>query len=309
VILRTGKGTAATKSSGRTLTVTGVSVTPGSTLVVGIAWENDNAGEKPTLTRGNKDFKYVSGSEQQQGDTLVRFYKKRIKKGGSKDIVATWPTALTARAMFLTEITEASAKDVQQSNGNASGTSPATGPAVTSTVADTISIAAFASLGPTNDAAATAGAGHTLGQRVGTSGAPPLSNITLQETYEILSATGNIRATLSLTTAREVAATIVAFAASETYTIVRAEYYGWDSSPEAESVRFTVTPSSGTGFTVVLPRREFEELTDAQVSDYIANQCQWHADKVVDSAPSPDFEPDATFNTRVASFVNDTVVV
>jgi len=306
-ITRTAKGTAGTKVSGTTLTISGVSFTPGSTLVVGIAWEEDHVGEKPAIKRGNKDLKFIASSQQKQGDTFVRLYKRRIKKGGSKDIVATWPSNHTARAMFATQITESSAKDVQQSNGNASGTSPATGTAVTSTIADTISIAAFASVGPTNDTAATAGAGHTIGQRVGTSGAPPASNITLQETYEILSATGNVRSTLTLTTAREVAATIVAFKATQTYTIVRATYHPFDGNPESESIAFVLKDETTDPlFTVHIPRHDFEEMSDTEVEDYIRNDCQWRADKDFDNAASPDFDPDATFDTRVSSFVNDT---
>ncbi len=306
-ITRTAKGTAASKSSGTTLTISSVSIEAGAVLVVGIAWEDDNPGETPTLKIGNRDLTFVVDSHLKQGDTIVRIYKTRVKASKAKDITAVWPTALTARAMFATQIKEASAKDVQSTNGNASGTNPTTGTAVTSTIADTISIAAFACLGPTSDTAATAGAGHTIGQRIGTTGGAAASNITLQETYEILSATGNVRSTLTLTTARVCAASIVAFAPTQTYTLVGVEQYHRTQNENADWVVTTIEDESGRGFQIRIDPEKFDDMSDAEYKEALKELCGVHADNIIDGLDVTDV--DSARDTRMSGFVDDEVII
>jgi len=304
-ITRTALGTASSKAATTSLTLTNVTLDEGDFLVVGVAYETDAAID--SVKWGGKELRLSKG--QTQGDTRVRLYQKRIRKSATKDITITWAANMSARAMFAVKLTEVGRKDVEQGNSQTATTSPATGSAVTSTVADTISIAAFASLGPSGDTPGTAGAGHTLGQRDGTTGAPPASNVTIQETYEILSATGNVRATMTGATSRDWANVIVAYRASQTFTVDRALYVSHDAYPHAESVHLVIHDESGTGFTIVIPREDFENLTDAEVEDWIKRECVWWADKQIDQEVSPDFTPDATFNTRVASFVDDTFKV
>lgn len=309
-ITRTAKGTNASKSSGVALTVSSVSANAGSLLVVGIAWEEDNVGEKPTIKWGNRDLKYIPGSEATRGDTIVRLYRTRVKKNVTKDMTATWPTALTARAMFVTMLKESSVTDGVQTNSGASTINLATGASFDASVDDTISIAAFATLGPSDDLQGVAGLGHSLGQRVGTSGGGSASNVTIQETYEILTVLGGVRATLTLTTGRPYCCSIAAFKSSQIYTVNRAYYQPWDSHPSHESVVFVMEDESNTEvFQVLVDREEFESMTDTEVEDLIAEKCQWYDAKIRDNAPSPDFVPDAAFNTRVTSFENDVVVI
>lgn len=311
---RTAKGTASSKTSGTTLTLSAVTCDVGSTLVVGVAWKDGGNSDKPTVKFGNKDMKFVTGSEEVTGDTVVRQYRKKIRKGGkARDISITWTNAKLARCMFATQITEASVKDVQAGRNDTAATTPATStPAAApdSNVANTIQVAAFAARGPNTDTAATAGAGHTIGQRVGTVGAPPASNITLQETYEALTAVGAVRSTITLTTARDTAQNVVAFKASQTYTVSRAYYQPYDGHPQHEVVVFVLEDEAGDEvFQTQIDRETFEDMTDQEVTDQLARDCQWFDSKERDSAPSPDFVPDGAFNTRVSSFVNDTVVV
>lgn len=310
---RTAKGTTSSKTSGTTLTLSGIACDVGSTLVVVVAWKDGGQSDKPTIKFGNKDLKFVTGSEASTGDTFIREYRKKIRKAKTRDISITWTNAKAARCMFATQITEASKKDVNAGRGQTAQTTPATstpGAAPNTTVANTIQIAGFAIRGPSTDATGTAGAGHTAGQRVGTTGAPPASNITLQETYEILTATGAARSTVTLTTARDVASTVVAYKASQTYTVGRTYYQPYDGHPNMESVVFVMEDETNAEvFAIHLQREEFEEATDQEVSDRIQADCQWWDAKVRDSAPSPDFTPDATFDTRVASFENDEFIV
>ena len=50
-------------------------------------------------------------------------------------------------------------------------------------------------------------------------------------------------------------------------------------------------------------------MTDTEVTERITGQCSWWAKKQIEQGVSPDFTPDAAFNTRVASFVNDTIKI
>lgn len=308
---RTAKGTNASKTNGTALTVSGVAATAGTALVVGIAWEDNTQGDKPVIKWGNRELRYIVDSEQQRGDTIVRLYRTRIKNSKTKDVTATWANAVDARAMFVTEITEGSRKDVVAGRGESSTTSPATStPAAApdSTVANTLQIGAFASLGPTSDPAATAGAGHSLGQRVGTTGGGAGSNITLQETFEILTAVGAVRSTLTLTTARAVASTVCAFRAVQTYTVRATSHIPWKVNGMSNRVQFIVQDETPTDvFVVELPVEVFEILTDQQVTDYIAAAAQWYTD-VIESENDRE-DPDSTIETRLATFDNDTVTL
>ena len=88
-------------------------------------------------------------------------------------------------------------------NTQDAATDPATGSAVTTTAADTIHIAAFGSRGPSSDTVGSVDVGHTSGQRVGTTGTPPVSNVTIHETWELLTSTGNCRSHKTGATSRD----------------------------------------------------------------------------------------------------------
>lgn len=309
-LTRTLKGSAADKASGTSLAINDVSMNAGDLLVLILSFETES-----TLVSapkyGKKEMRYIENSGATQGDTRVRFYRFRVRKTSTRNIVVTWNAAVTARAMIALSLTNVGKANVLSTNTHATDTgSPNSGTAVTTTIADTLHIAAFASLGGTPDTIGTAGNGHTLGARVGTSGPPVESNVTLQETHEILTATGDCRASLTGATARKWAVSIVAFRSTQVYTVSRAEYYPFDGYPAQEKVIFVMKDESGDEkFTVTIPRFEFEAATDQEITDRITGDCVWWENKVRDDAPSPDFTPDSAFNTRVASFVNDTVIV
>lgn len=306
---RVPKGTNSSKTSGTALTVSGVQPAAGSTLVVAVAWEDEGQSDKPTIKWGNRELKYVIGSEAQRGDTVVRQYKTRVKVGKAKDVTVTWQNAKTTRCMFVTEITEASKVDAVQINDGPSTLAPGTGAAVQTTVANTIHIAAFAIIGPSTDAVPTANIGHTLGQRVGTSGGGAASNITLIETYEILPASlVNVRSTLTLLTSRAYCANIAAYSAVETYTIASTEHIPWKVTGMSNRVRFNVEDSGNNPvFVVELPTEVFEILTDQQVTDFVRSAALWYTD--VAESENDKEDPDIEIETRLGAFDNDTVVI
>lgn len=308
-ITRTAKGTASAKASGTTLTVADVALTAGQTLIVGVAFDNSQG--EPVVTLRNKELHVVAGSKQANAGTgfSVMLFRKIVHKTGTRDVTATWGAAIGARAMFVTAVDEASIKDVGQKNEQDGTGAPATGTAVTSTAADTISVAAFASVGPSSDTAGTAGAGHTLGQRVGTTGAPPVSNVTIQETFEILSATGNIRATLSGATSRDWASTIVALSAAQAYTVVDAyENLRITDNDANQVVVLLESETTGDFVAVRLDPEDFDALSDVEVTEKLRQACTWHVEHRINNElvhPSAD----STRDTRLATFVNDVVTV
>ncbi|MCP4201807.1 MAG: hypothetical protein GY769_07735 [bacterium] len=280
----------------------------GSTLVVGIAYDNA-AGAPTTVKYGKRELTEIERQANPGTGITVALWKAGyLRHSNSRDIVATWSSEITERAMFATQITEAGAKDVESSAEQDGTTTPATGAAQTTTVADTIHIAAFAANGPTTDTPATANLGHIIGQRIGTAGAPAISNVTLQETYETLTATGNCRATLSLTTARDCCAVIVAFKARQVYTIKKMFQHLGVADHTSDWVNVVVeSETSYDTLMVHLDANRFDELTDQEVKDAIASACAWHAQSKDDDLVNPD--PDTERDTRMATFIDEQVVL
>lgn len=206
-IVRTAKGTAISKVSGTTLSLASVFIKSGASLVVGVAYD---AGQgAPVVTWGNRVLSQIV-TRSQSGAATALFLLRHINEDRTRTITCTWSGAIVAKAMFVTQVQGVKIQDVSTGAAEASTGSPTTGTAVTSTEPDTIQIAAMGSQGPPSDAAGTIAEGHTSGQRAGTTGAPPASNITIHETYEILSATGDVRSTKSGATARTWANVILA---------------------------------------------------------------------------------------------------
>lgn len=301
-ITRTAKGTAQSKAANTTLQISNVALNAGDLLIVGLGYETDFA--LNDVQWGSRSLNIVANSGATQGDTRVRLYRARVRDTATRNIVATWAGNISARAMFATAITEASVKDVGSTATFASGTTaPNTGTAVTSTVADTISIAAFVSGGPSTDTAGTAGDGHTLGQRVGTTGGAAGTNVTIQETFEILSATGDVRASLSGATGRIWACSIAAFHARETFTVKTAVHDRWGT--HGQDVRFVLEDTKGQRHQVFLDKILFDGATDQQVTDALVRRAAW----VFGGASGQTLETDATRDTRIATFVNDVIKV
>jgi len=208
---RLAKGTVADKTTGNTLTLADVAVKKGNLIVVMMAYTKE-CGTPATVKWGNRELgqranKVNIGSGLEASMWTV----PEVIRNGTKDIVATWNNPTSAKAMMVTVVDGANIVDVSSSRQLDATTDPATGDAETTTVDSTFHIACFASKGPLNDTAGTPGSGHSAGQRIGTSGAPPISNVTIQETYEELTSIGNCRAELTGATERDWASIIIAF--------------------------------------------------------------------------------------------------
>jgi len=214
-ITRTAKGTAALKDTGTTLTLSDVSVDPG-TLVVGIGFQGTAA---PTgVAWGGRGFIRMG---QRIDNTLnfgVSAWKIRIGKSTARTITATWAATPNARCMLASHLDATlDIDDIARSLSTATG-APSAGPTGTLSTTEDFAFGFHVSEGPANNdtAASSAGGGFSLGQRVGTNGVPPVSNVTIQETYLQTIASTALTSSLSGATARDWANIVVPMLPSAT---------------------------------------------------------------------------------------------
>ena len=193
---RTALGTASDKSTALSLTIANVSLDQDDTLIVGTAYDTGQGA--PTVTWGNHDLDLVKG--ESGGGLACRLWEYHRGAGTkSKTITVAWSgTAPTAKVMFATKFSGGyKAVDLALSQFEADTTAPDSGTATLTTYADEVFIGAIASEGPGNDAAGTPSNGYTAGQRVGVNGAPPVSNVTIQELYKEVSVTETTAAAMT----------------------------------------------------------------------------------------------------------------
>lgn len=211
-IIRTARGTASSKTSGTTLTVSGVQSDGRSTMVVGVSWD-DSVGN-PTVEHGGHDIPWVVRNSGGGNGVSTAIYSRTrtTNKVKTEDMVVTFPSAVTAKVMFVTQYTEISFSDLTLSNSQTNVTSANAGIATLTNFDDEACIAAFGSEGPSGDTQGAAALEYTLGQRVGTTGGTDDTNITIQETYKILTETESTRARLTDITARDVTSCLVTLA-------------------------------------------------------------------------------------------------
>lgn len=304
---RTALGTNSAKASGTSLSINNVTVPAGASLVVGLAYE-DSQGQPDTVKYGKKILtRAVKQIHSTAGLEVGLWFARNIKKGTERDIVATWASAIEARAMFASYLTEAGAEDVQSKDENFNNTTITTGAAVLTTAAKTFHIAALASKGPNTDTVGTAASGDTLGQTVGTSGGVDTTNIFLRETYENFAIIGDLRGRILNATARDNAGAGVAFKAWQTFTIEEVIQWHRDMNDTPDYVRVRIEDESNRGFWDVLLPEEFDAMTDADFTEWVTRACARWSERILDSGSNVD--DDSVRDTRMATFVNDEIIL
>lgn len=180
---RTAKGSAKAKASGTTLTLSSVSLTMNHAIFAIVGFQGTAV---PTSVKaGTKDLnKVIQRIDLTAGFGGAIYYKRVIRNGGTRDIVATWASAIGARAMAVITVDEPML--FLEGAGNMENTaSPTTSQAASDLpVHDCFHLGGFISQGPSNDAVPTLSTDWTAGQRDGTVGVPPVSNITVMEGYK-----------------------------------------------------------------------------------------------------------------------------
>lgn len=202
VISRTPKGTVTDKSSGLTLTISAIELAgDGSALFVGLAY--DSGAGSPIIRWGQQRLEPIV---TQTGGGIVCRAAVYLRQGetATHDLVATWDTtAPTAKAMFATELVDAAVPDLVASQFEAGSTDPDSGTASTPSKDPEIYLGVFASEGPASDTPGTIENGYSDGQRAGTAGAPPVSNVTVHETFKIVTAAESTAAAKTGATQRD----------------------------------------------------------------------------------------------------------
>jgi len=211
------KGTNSSKVSGTTLTISSVAMKAGECLAV-FAGYSDAQGH-PTIKWGNRQLKQRIVRDPTFDVAGGWWTIARVRDTATRDFVATWPSAIAERAMFAVCIDGANLIDEKQGNIDGVDTGgPVTGVTATLSVDDGFAVCGFVSEGPSSDSAGTAEikdggsfTSATMGQRDGTTGAPPVSNVTVQGTSLVLSSSTATEGRLVSATSRKWTSMILVF--------------------------------------------------------------------------------------------------
>ncbi len=204
-IARTAKGTANNKdATKRRLRINDVTLTGNrSVLLVGVAY--DESAGAPSFRWGPHPLQLLhSVSGNGVTTTIAGYY--RAPPSNTRDIVVHWVDGEqpTAKAMFAIEIADCRALDQSGGQSQAATDAPGSGAELTGIFKNEIYVAAFGSEGPSSDdAGIPLPFGFQDGQRAGTVGTPPASNITIHETYRIFTTIDTSRARLTGATERD----------------------------------------------------------------------------------------------------------
>lgn len=204
-IARTAKGTASDKTSALTLTVSNVQIEKDTSMIVGVGF--DAGFGDPSMTWGTRIFDEPRERLQDLGIRTAYFSLYNNGATATHDVVLTWvTTGPPAKAMFVTQIDDVQHRDVFELNSGSDG-SPTSDDGVANlptNYAKEYFAGIFCSEGPVEDTAGTPGSSFISGQRAGTTGGVAATNITIHETYKIVTNTSaNAVASKTGATARD----------------------------------------------------------------------------------------------------------
>lgn len=180
---RTAKGIIKTKASGTTLTLGSVSLTKNHSIFAIVGFKGTDL--PSSVKAGTKNLaKVIHRIDAGKGFGAAIYYKRIIRNGNTRDIVATWASSIAAKVMAVITVSEPLI--FFEGAGNIQNTaSPTTSQAASDLpVHNCFHLGGFLSEGPGSDAAPTLSVDWTAGQRDGTTGSPPASNLTLMEGYK-----------------------------------------------------------------------------------------------------------------------------
>lgn len=208
-ITRTAKGTKKDKTGSTTLFINNVTIEADATLVVGVGF--DQGGPPALVTFEGRKLRRA-GTLNGNG-AAGRIYYARRSKARTGQLLVTFDDVSppTAKAMWASTYSEVGEKDVLAEQAQAATAAPNSGSGVNTTIAKEALIGLLVAEGPDADADATANNGWSVGQVVGTVGAPPVSNIKVTELFKIVTAIESAQASADLTTARDCATLMATF--------------------------------------------------------------------------------------------------
>lgn len=179
---RTALGTAKLKASGTTLQLASQSLNQGDFLAVAVGFQQQSL--PSSVKWGNRDLsKSASQINSTSGHGTGIWVLRTVANTDTRNIDVTWGSAIGARVLYALKIDANYIRDQVATAIATASTTPSAGPTSALTEFNEFALVAACSRGPSSDTAPTA-TGWTAGQRDGTVGAPPVSNITLAEFYQ-----------------------------------------------------------------------------------------------------------------------------
>lgn len=189
----TAKATASSKASGTTLATSSLGFSLGAMQIVALGYDDAATGVHPSsVTWGNRLLANRPAAATRNPGTydiaMSLWVLPRVKRSTSHVITGTWQSAIVERVLACGEIVGKNRIDLAAGNNDSTATAnPVTGTTGTLSAADDFAMAFFVSEGPSGDTAGTmqildggTWTNVTGTQRIGTAGAPPVSNVTLQ---------------------------------------------------------------------------------------------------------------------------------
>lgn len=180
---RTALGTTSTKVSGTTLALASITANEGDCLIVMVGGQSANP---PTgVTWGGRKLSRVfQRVNATSNHTASIWIARNIVNTDTRTVTATWASSINAKVMAVSKIDVPSIRDDVARNIQTAATAPTSTATGVISVSSSFSVGVLVSEGPSSDTAPTLDNGYTSGQRVGTAGSPPASNITLLEGFK-----------------------------------------------------------------------------------------------------------------------------
>lgn len=304
----TAKGIIASGSNSGTLVSEDVTLVAGRSAIIAtisdggapndVHWGEDTSGDKQLATL------IGSVTNSTSGLTLSLWQIKYVLRGLTQSMHANWSETNSERLIGVVQVEEGTVEDIAFITNTQDATgAPNTGTAGTSLTADTIQIGFLGSNGRQSDTPGTIGDGHTSVEEGGTN---PVGT-RLHITSEILTATGNVRSSKTGATSRDWCNAVIVLKKRQTFTVAVVEQRDRNRNHKPNYVWFLIEDESGAGFEEPMSPELFDSLSDAQVTDWIRELCViWTANILDDDYLA---SGDSTRDTRMATFVDDTVVI
>lgn len=210
---RIAKGTAKAKALGNILTISGISLNSGASLVVASGYD-DIQGHPVSVKWGQRELKRRRARNPSGIDIAGSVWTVgSVRDTATKDVVITWAGNINERAAVVVSVEGANKIDKAIGNNQSvATTAPTTGLSAPLTETNNFVLAFMIAEGPdTNDTPSAPEIGisgnfvaATLGQRIGTNGAPAADNVTVQEIYhQLIDACDGIEVRMTNSTARK----------------------------------------------------------------------------------------------------------
>lgn len=240
-----------------------VSLTKGECLIVGIGCNGVNPPD--TVKWGGRDLKKVGQRiDSVNGIVTTVWILIEAFNTDSRDLVATWTTAPSAKAMTVSKLNFAHVRDEIARNLDAASSTPSVGPTAEHLRRDDFMFGYLVAEGGTPDTAPTVSTMLT-GQRSGTAGPPPVTNVTVNEYYLQCTTSNGVTLSGTLADARNWCNVLIAFKVAAEYCV---DY--WRSPIEAgDVVRY-----GGTTHTVnsTIPERNVVDI--GTIGKVNASECE-----------------------------------